>query len=59
MANGTFEEIVKFSIQNRRPDLYKLLEKSEHDQEDMQRLKSKESRETKESTQGNRPTGTG
>ena len=27
MANGTFEEIVKLGIQNRRPDLYKLLEK--------------------------------
>ena len=27
MANGTFEEIVKLGIQNRRPDLYRLLEK--------------------------------
>jgi len=27
MANGTFEKIVKLGIQNRRPDLFKLLEK--------------------------------
>ena len=27
MANGTFEEITKLGIQNRRPDLYRLLQK--------------------------------